>query len=49
MTLYQLLRYRNDAKAIMKGRAPQRLVRRFIYGRAFRAASFVSRLLKVNR
>ncbi len=49
MTLYRLLSHRNDLKALVKGRFPQRLVRRTIYRHAFRAASFVTRLLGVGR
>ncbi len=49
MNLYRLLRYRNDVKALFRGRLPQRLVRRTIYRHAFRAASFVTRLLRVSK
>jgi hypothetical protein len=46
---YKLLRYRNDLKAVVKGRIPQRLARRLIYGRAFSFAGWLSRLLGVSR
>jgi hypothetical protein len=49
MILYHLLSRRNDLKALLKGRLPQRLVRRTIYKHAFRAAGFMSRLLRVSR
>jgi hypothetical protein len=49
VNLYHLLRLRNDAKAILRGRYPQRVVRRTIFRNAFRAAGFVSRMLGVGR
>ncbi len=35
MTLYHLLSRRNDLKALLNGRLPQRIVRRVIYRHAF--------------
>lgn len=49
MNLYRLLSFHNTVRAALKGRLPQRLVRRTVYRHAFRAAGFVSRLLKVAR
>ena len=49
MTLYRLLSLRNDLKAAFRGRLPQRLVRKQIYRRSFRAAGWLARLLKVGR
>ncbi len=49
MNIYKLLRYRNDIKAIAKGRAPQRLVRRTVYHHAFRAAGMICRALGVSK
>ncbi len=49
MNWYRLLSRRNDFKALLKGRLPQRLVRRTIYRHAFRAAGFLSRLIGVGR
>lgn len=49
MNLYKMLRYRNDLKATLKGRLPQRIVRRAIYRHAFRAAGWVSRVIGVGR
>jgi hypothetical protein len=49
MTLYRLLSLHNTIKAAAKGRLPQRLVRRAIYRRSFRAAGWLSRLLRVGR
>lgn len=49
MNLYKLLRYRNDAKALLKGRFPQRIVRRVIYRHAFGAARMLATLLGVAR
>lgn len=46
---YRLLSRRNDLKALISGRLPQRVVRKFVFRRAFRAASFITRLLKVSR
>jgi hypothetical protein len=33
MSIYRLLRYRNDVRAVARGRAPRRVARR-VYGRA---------------
>lgn len=49
MNLYRLLSIHNTIKAAIKGRLPQRLVRRSIFKQAFRAAGFMSRLIGVGR
>ncbi len=49
MNIYRLLRYRNDVKALLKGRYLQRVVRRHVYRHAFRAAGWVTRALGVAR
>jgi len=49
MNIYRLLSLRNTARAALKGRLPQRLVRRQIYRGAFHVAGWFSRLLKVSR
>lgn len=48
-TLYKTARIMGDAKAIATGRFPQRLVRRFLYKRAGRAAGWLSKLIGVGR
>lgn len=49
MNIYRLLAYRNDLKALIKGRPMQRVARRAIYRHAFRAAGWLSRLIGVGR
>lgn len=49
MNLYRLLSLHNTIKATLRGRLPQRLVRRSIFKQAFRAAGFLSRLIGVGR
>lgn len=49
MNPYRLLRYRNDVKALLNGRLPQRLIRRTIYRHAFHASSWLATLLGVAR
>ena len=49
MNWYRLLSYRNDFKAAFSGRLPQRVVRKVVFRHAFKAASFVTRLLGVGR
>ncbi len=49
MNLYHLLSRRNDFKAALSGRLSQRVVRRAIYRRAFRAAGWLTRLIGVAR
>jgi hypothetical protein len=49
MNLYRLLSRRNDLKSIIKGRPLQRIARRVIYRHAFRAASWLTRLIGVSR
>ena len=49
MNLYSLLSRRNDLKALLKGRLPQRLIRKHVYRHAFRLAGAVCRLVGVGR
>ena len=49
MNIYRLLSLRNDLKAVLKCRLPQRIVRRVLYKHAFRATSCVTRLFGVER
>ncbi len=49
VNLYRLLSLRNDLKSLLKGRPAQRIMRKQIYKGAFKAASFVTRLLGVGR
>lgn len=49
MTLYHLLSRRNDLKALLNGRLPQRVVRKFVWRRAAGAVRLITRLLGVSR
>lgn len=48
-TLYRVARILANLHAVETGRVPQRLARRVIYKHAFRAAGWLSRLLRVGR
>lgn len=49
MTIYRLLSLHNTIKATLRGRLPQRLIRRSIFKQAFRFAGLVSRALGMGR
>lgn len=49
VNIYRLLRYRNDARALLKGRLPQRIVRRVVWRQTSRLARIVSKALGVSR
>jgi hypothetical protein len=49
MNIYHLLSRRNDLKALLKGRLPQRVVRKVVYRRSMNFARLVCRALGVSR
>jgi hypothetical protein len=49
INLYHLLSRRNDLRSLLRGRLPQRLIRKVVYRHVFRASSFITRLLGVSR
>ena len=49
MNIYRLLSYRNDFKAALSGRLPQRVVRKFVTRKSFGLARMICRVLGVGR
>ena len=49
MNIYHLLSRRNDLKALLKGRLPQRVVRKAVYRHSMNLARLVCRVLGVGR